>query len=207
MNDEAELHAQKKALRIQMNDVLRGIGSADVLEWSRKASGQALSLPECRNADIILAFLSMPREISTGYFLAEALAAGKTVAVPRMEHSTEKGDHLVFVGLPGDYLEWPRDRFGIPTPPDGTPAIPEARLRSAKMFVLTPGLAFDRNGNRLGRGKGYYDKFLASLCSGQGSRPFTCGFCFSQQLVERVPCGPADVPVDLVVSEKGLTER
>ena len=207
MNDKAELLAQKKALRLQMNDVLRRMEPANALEWSRNAGREALSLPSYRNADIILAFLSMPQEISTGYFLAEALAAGKTVAVPRMEHSTEKGDHLVFVGLPGDYLEWPRDRFGIPTPPAGTPAIQETRLRSAKVFVLTPGLAFDRNGNRLGRGKGYYDRFLASLYSGQKTPPFTCGFCFSQQLVERVPCGLADVPVDLVVSEKGLTER
>jgi 5-formyltetrahydrofolate cyclo-ligase len=207
MHDEESLLTQKKKLRMEMNAALRGIEPARAIGWSREACRQVLLLREYREAEIVLAFLSMPREISTGHFIAEAFAAGKTVAVPRMEQSPEQGEYLAFIILPGDWERWPRDRFGIPLPPDNALPLQEARMRTSKAFVLAPGLAFDRSGNRLGRGKGYYDKFLTSLMSGANNRPFTCGFCFSQQLVERVPCGPADIPVDLVVSEKGIAGR
>lgn len=206
MYDDAELHEQKKALRMRMNAFLRSLDPAVSESWGRDAARHVLSLHEYRESHIVLAFLSMPGEIPTGVLVDESLAAGKSVAVPRMEHSPENGDHLAFIILPEDWKNWPRDRFGIPEPPAGTVPISEARLRSSKTFILTPGLAFDRSGRRLGRGKGYYDRFLASLRSGQAPGIFACGFCFSRQLVESVPCGPFDIPVDIVVSEKGTME-
>ena len=62
-------------------------------------------------------------------------------------------------------------------------------------LVLAPGLAFDRAGNRLGRGGGFFDRFLPL------TRATVAGLCFSCQLIDEVPCSAGDVPVDLVVTE------
>lgn len=66
-------------------------------------------------------------------------------------------------------------------------------------LVVVPGLAFDSTGGRLGQGGGWYDRFL-SRCPTQVS----VGVCFAEQLVVRVPHEPHDVPVDLVVCERGV---
>jgi 5-formyltetrahydrofolate cyclo-ligase len=64
-------------------------------------------------------------------------------------------------------------------------------------IVFVPGLAFDRKGLRLGRGKGYYDRFLASL-DGSSPRPVRCGIAFAEQFVEEVPIESHDRPVDVL---------
>jgi len=69
--------------------------------------------------------------------------------------------------------------------------------------AVVPGLAFDRRGHRVGYGGGFYDRFLGRL------RPdaLTVGICFSVQLVDEVPHGRGDRPVDLVVTEEGLNDE
>jgi len=163
-------------------------------------------MPEYRSADIVLAFLSMGEEIRTSHLIAKALADGKLVAVPRMEHSLEEGDYIVFIPLSRDYEVWPRDRFGIPTPAKDAKPLTDDQLGTSRVFVVTPGLAFDREGGRLGRGKGYYDRFLAGLqakAAVRGGSVFACGFCFKAQIVDKVPSGEADMRVDAIVTENG----
>ena len=62
--------------------------------------------------------------------------------------------------------------------------------------VLVPGMAFDGDGNRLGRGRGYYDRFLNTLSN---PRPKLIGVCFDFQKTDVVPTEPTDVKVDVVV--------
>jgi 5-formyltetrahydrofolate cyclo-ligase len=86
--------------------------------------------------------------------------------------------------------------FGIPAPP---PIGGQCGVRDGFSLVVVPGLAFDRSGYRLGRGGGYYDRFL--------SRPVAdrvVGLAFSWQIVDEVPRDPWDIPVDAVVTEKGV---
>ena len=67
-------------------------------------------------------------------------------------------------------------------------------------LVVTPGLGFDKKGNRLGRGGSYYDRFFANTKL-KASR---CGFGFAEQLVETIPVAQHDEPVDIVVTEKEI---
>jgi 5-formyltetrahydrofolate cyclo-ligase len=85
--------------------------------------------------------------------------------------------------------------FGALEPAAGEPVGPEEID-----VVVVPGLAFDRRGHRVGYGGGFYDRFLGRL------RPdaLTVGICFSVQVVDEVPHGRGDRPVDLVVTEQGL---
>ena len=95
------------------------------------------------------------------------------------------------------------DTIGESAAPAGTPthATVDAMLTPVKRevaidVVLVPGMAFDSEGNRLGRGKGYYDRFLKLLTN---PRPKLIGVCFDFQKVDMVPTEPTDVKVDVVV--------
>jgi 5-formyltetrahydrofolate cyclo-ligase len=136
----------------------------------------------------------MPREIATHRLIRAAYAAGKSVAVPRIE-----GGDIRFLSMPPDAPPPPRDRWGIPVPDPAWPGLEPAR--AGKMLISAPGLAFDRKGNRLGRGKGYYDRFL-SRARASGAHCMVIGICFSEQLVDDVPHDETDQQVDGVVTER-----
>ena len=107
---------------------------------------------------------------------------------------------LAFPRATADGLAFFADRelqpglFGALEPPGTTPA-------PAPDLILVPGLAFDRAGFRLGRGGGFYDRFLASLSE---PRPVLCGVCFSCQILPAVPREPHDSRMDYLLSDKGL---
>ncbi|HWP69090.1 MAG TPA: 5-formyltetrahydrofolate cyclo-ligase [Rectinemataceae bacterium] len=204
------LTEEKAEARKRIKALLKAMDLKEAEERSLRATDNFRALPEYVGANIILAFLSMGGEIQTESLIGTALAEGKVVAVPRMESSPEAGHFIVFVPLPRDYRSWPRDRYGIPEPPSNAQELSEEELYSASVIVATPGLAFDRRGGRLGRGKGYYDRFLSGVRAGAarlGGGVFACGFCYAAQLMDEVPRGEGDMTVDLVVTEDGCLGR
>ncbi|MDR1929165.1 MAG: 5-formyltetrahydrofolate cyclo-ligase, partial [Treponema sp.] len=143
------------------------------------------------------------REIDTLPLIRGALAEGKRLFAPRVE-----GEDLVFYRL-SRAGGLPKGKFGIREP--------EAdRALTAEDFpvlAITPGTAFDRQGGRLGRGRGYYDRFFSALDAGilpggkagSGGLPFTaCGFCMKTQLVKKVPVESRDRRMDAVLTENAL---
>lgn len=111
----------------------------------------------------------------------------KRVALPRVA-----GDELVFHWITGRE-ELLLGSFGILEPPaDASPAGNEFDL------ILVPGLAFDLRGGRLGRGRGYYDRFLA------GATGLRVGVCFEDQIVADVPLEPHDLRMDFVVTPSSI---
>lgn len=101
------------------------------------------------------------------------------------------GDHMTF-------HEWPTEleqiAFGLWQPTAGSPEVPPAEID----VMIIPGLAYDRRGVRLGRGAGYYDRFLA-----KHRAPVTVGVIEARRFVERLPRVDHDEPVDLVITEAG----
>lgn len=195
----------KAEARTWARSLLRGVSPGDRIVLSLAAADRILNMESFREASLVLAFLSMPSEIDTSGVIRAALRSGKAVAAPRIED----GD-IVFAYLDGSWESLPRDALGIPTPPAGAAISPED-LRGRKVFALIPGLLFDPDGGRLGRGKGYYDRFLASVISRLGSGSagesgffVPCGFCYGAQVVPRVPSGESDVRVPLVATEEGV---
>ncbi len=182
-------------MRKTMTAYLRGLAPSDLRARSVRIAEHLAATDAWRSADTVLCFLSMPHEIETGPLIAAARAGGKTVAVPRIQD----GD-IQFVVLPPYAGELTRDCWGIPVPGTAWPTVDLAR--AARPLVTAPGLAFDRHGNRLGRGKGYYDRFLWRARA-QTRGLIALGICFSGQLVEEVPHGPDDQAVDGVVTEDG----
>ncbi len=193
MMDQTDKRALRRTIRAKLESLpVSRFGEAG------RAIGAVLSgFATYRNARVVLAFLPMPREIDTVPLVESALSDGKIVGVPRIE-----GDELAFVPLGRDWRDWPRDRFDIPVPPVDTRPFGLEELAAGPTLVVAPGLAFDRSGARLGRGKGYYDRFLASLQAlGPGPGAVSVvGVCLEEQLVAAVPMDPRDRRVDEVVA-------
>jgi 5-formyltetrahydrofolate cyclo-ligase len=161
------------------------------LEGNLAATRLAGQAPWRATARILL-FLSMRDEIDTAALLNTALTANKEVYAPRIE-----GDAMVFYRIAGADA-WNSGAYGIREPAPG----PRFRPQDGGALILTPGLAFDRYGNRLGRGKGYYDRFLSSLPARAASPVekdfFVCAFCMDMQVVDRVPADEHDMRVDAI---------
>lgn len=139
--------------------------------------------PLLRDAKVVLAYYSLPDEVDTHVLIDELVAEGKTVLLPKvLDDSTME---LRRYTGPQDLCE---GAYHI-MEPSGEPFTDFSQIDVA----LIPGIAFDAQGHRLGRGKGYYDRFLSLL------KTQTIGLCFDFQKVAEVPVDAHDVVVDRVV--------
>jgi 5-formyltetrahydrofolate cyclo-ligase len=95
---------------------------------------------------------------------------------------------------------WDIHSYGIKEPPKHYPVIDPFSWEKGIVLSVTPGLAFDRKGGRLGRGGGYYDRFF-NRCQ---ENLLTLGVCFACQMVDQVPIESHDCPIGGVVTEEGI---
>ena len=188
----ASPHEAKLALRRQIL-ARRDALSADARAAASAAiAAQIPTLPEFGAASIVLLTLAFRSEWNTRPLVWSALAASKTVVVPRVNtqtrmlelHSIADPDRDVVAG-----------HLGIPEPRPGRPQVPGDAIE----FVLVPGVAFDLR-RRLGYGGGYYDRLLPLL----SPRAARVAGAFEIQLVEQVPAAPHDVSVDAIVTESRI---
>ena len=174
---------EKKALRIEIRQLKR----ACPLEERRRKSlsvWEAVERDEVfQQAETVLAYWSMDDEVYTHDFV-KRWAGSKTLLLPCV-----KGDELELRYFDGEERLQPGEGYAIPEP------VGELFADWGKIdLILVPGVAFDKFGNRLGRGKGYYDKVLKQTGA------YKLGVCFDFQLVERMPVEPHDVKMDRVVA-------
>lgn len=169
----------------------RSISDLDLAERSLRAQARLLAVYSPSAGMAVALYAGMPGEVGTRVIAESVRAEGGLVYYPRILPDGEMSFFLV--EGEGTLV---RDRFGIPAP-DGKP---ERRCKDEGFdLVVVPGLAFDARGNRLGRGAGYYDRFLARPVSKE-----VVGLAFSWQIVSEVPHDPWDVPMDGVVTEEGV---
>lgn len=144
------------------------------------------ALPELQSAQTIVAYAALSDEVQTDTLLERLTSEGRTVLLPKvvddehMEMRRYTGPHDLAIGA-----------YGI-REPIGT-AITDL---SPIDVVIVPGMAFTASGERLGRGKGYYDRFLEQL----PAKARKIGICFPFQLVGHIPTEPHDMRMDRVVS-------
>jgi len=160
----------------------------------RAAAGAAIvarlsELPSFAAARTLLLTLPFRSEWDTMPLVRQALAEGKRVAIPRVNAATRMLDLYV---IADPVLDIGVGHQGIPEPLLHCGAVEP----SAIDWVLVPGVTFDRSGRRLGYGGGYYDRLLPLLAS---HTPRIVG-AFDLQIVERVPAGPQDTTIDLIVT-------
>ena len=187
----AQVSAQKIALRDRLVTSRRRLSLLELREAADALAGHLLATEPVRRAATVAAYVSVGNEPGTGPLLDALRAAGRRVIVP--------------VLLPDDDLDWAvhdgevvSARRGMLEPPGrrlGTDAVATADV------VLTPGLAVDRTGMRLGRGGGSYDRVLARVPVGT----FTCTLLHDGEIVDHVPAAPHDRRVMAAATPAGVS--
>ncbi|HEX8875418.1 MAG TPA: 5-formyltetrahydrofolate cyclo-ligase [Phycisphaerales bacterium] len=145
------------------------------------------------DARVVMLFAPMPDEIDLLPLATDAISAGKRVCVPRVGWATSGMTPVALQRGPGDLVT---GRHGVPEPRSGLTAVPAAELD----VILAPGLGFDISGHRLGRGAGFYDRFLRS----PGVRAVVAGVCPEALLRDAIPVGATDAPVRFLVTERRI---
>ena len=173
----------KKELRKKIREQKRAMTPERIEQASRKLGELFRATELYRNAKTIYGYLPYNQEVRTVPMLEQALADGKRVAVPKVY-----GDEMKFIYLT-DLTQVEDGYAGIPEPVADGPVADDPTA-----LVLMPGLAFDREGHRIGYGGGYYDKFLAE----EREHP-TIALCYNFQVVENLPTEEFDIPVDCVL--------
>ena len=153
------------------------------------------ALPEYRNAAVIAAYAGDGTEPDLIPLLRKAGAEGKTICFPRWNKQDSRYE-MAFADAAFTLVE---GKWKLPEPPEEASAAPESILKNA--LWLIPGVAFDPNCGRLGRGKGIYDRFLSR------SGGFAAGIFYDCQMTAALPMEPHDRYLDLVVTESALYRR
>ena len=176
--EKVELRKYFKRLRSQLTAEQAASGSL-------LTARQILACDAYRKANCIMGYLAFGNELSVDLVLQQALADGKTVAVPLVQSATE----MAPVQLE-NMLNFELDRYGIRS----------VRQPQQLDLVLVPGVAFGRDGSRLGMGAGYYDRFLP-----QAKNALLLGIAYDAFIQPSLPRDEFDVLVQLLASESGIT--
>jgi 5-formyltetrahydrofolate cyclo-ligase len=177
----------KSALRVRLRAELKAHSSASAAPAAADLCVRVKASPAWQTARAVLLFFPLPSEPDITPLLADALATGKLLSLPRFNATTNAYEPVQVRDLARELVVGP---FGVREPTANCPLVTMNRLDLA----LVPGLGFDARGHRLGRGKGHYDRLLA------GFPGRTVGVTFDFQVVAQVPVEPHDIVLDAVVT-------
>ena len=173
----------KKVLRREIREKKRAMTEEEIVDRSEKLGQLFVQSEAYRKAKTVYGYLPYNQEVRTVPMLEQALRDGKHVAVPKIY-----GDTMKFLYL-DDLSKVEKNDMGIPEPIADTPVADDKTA-----LVLMPGLAFTKQGDRMGYGGGFYDRFLAD----EPDHP-TLALCYAFQIVDSLPTEEFDIPVDTVL--------
>ena len=172
---------EKKELRTLIKTLKKQHTKEQLLEQSEKILAKLEQHPDFINAETVMLYSALPDEVQTQAFL-EKWHLKKHIILP-----TVVGDDIIPVAY-GEDTAFAVGDFNI-LEPQNEP------YTGGFDLIVVPGVAFDGNGNRLGRGRGYYDRFLCHHLDVK-----RIGICFDFQLLDEVPSEPFDIRMDEVIS-------
>lgn len=187
------LHSLKPSIRKTILAQREQLPADTRAAHSAAITERLLQLPEYRQAGTVLGYMNFGAEFASALWVARVLADGKRLALPKVNRHTNHLD-LYWVEDPENQLA--AGLWGIREP------VVERCERldnpNEVEFALLPGVAFTRDGARLGYGGGFYDKLLASMAQ----RPVLVAAAFAMQVVERLPQEATDVKVEWIITEQ-----
>jgi 5-formyltetrahydrofolate cyclo-ligase len=182
----------KKELRQKLRQTLSDISPEERSADSLRACHRLFEQREYTKAEVIMVFLSIPSEIDTAPLVLRSWQDRKRVLAPKVSWEQRRMMPVEIRSLTDDLRV---SSVGLREPASGIP-FPISFID----LVIVPGLAFDKSGNRLGRGRGFYDRFLAHP-EFQG---IACALAFERQLIDSIPVAPLDRRVHMLVTEAGV---
>jgi len=180
----------KNQVRERIRRKLLSMSPQDQALKSGLACRALIDLPEFRQARTVMLYMSIPFEVDTAVIARTAWDQGKTVLTAKLRPKARQLIAVRFGSLNEDFTI---GTYGIREPRSDSPWPVEGID-----FIVVPAMAYDRRGGRLGRGGGYYDRFLGQ----PGLRAVRCGLAFAEQVVDELPTAPHDQPVDIVVTDQ-----
>ncbi|MBQ9138452.1 MAG: 5-formyltetrahydrofolate cyclo-ligase [Alistipes sp.] len=174
----------KSELRRAAKEAVKSLSAEQRQSSSALIIKKILALDIIKSARTVALYASLPDEVATAEAL-EALSTQKLVLLPRVE-----GDDMEFYPYNAATLE--RGAYGISEPQEGC-----AVMAEQIDVIIVPGVVFTLTGKRIGRGKGYYDKYL----SRKGFRATKVGVCYGVQIAEDIDTEPHDIVMDYVICD------
>ena len=168
-----------------MRELKRAVTPEEKLRRSETVMRGVEQLPEFQRARVVLLYWSMADEVQTHAFV-ERWYKEKTLLLPCVD-----GDDLRLRQYTGPECMVAGEQFGI-----GEPTGEEWKDLDAVECIIVPGVAFDRKNNRMGRGRGFYDRLLKST-----PNAVKIGVAYDFQVLDSIPVEPHDVKMDKIVSE------
>ncbi|XP_058012473.1 5-formyltetrahydrofolate cyclo-ligase isoform X1 [Ahaetulla prasina] len=203
--DMAALHAAKRALRAELKRRLKGLSEAEKLRQSRLLAGKVMAHPRYLGSQRIAVFLSMPDEVRTNEIIKDIFQKGKECFIPWYKPQSSHMD-MVKLASYEEIAELPLTSWNIHQPAEDDVREDALAVAGGLDLILMPGLGFDKSGNRLGRGKGYYDTYLQRCLQHPKGKPYTIALAFQEQVCPRVPVSETDMRVDEILFEDSKQE-
>jgi 5-formyltetrahydrofolate cyclo-ligase len=184
------IKAIKDALRSAIKELLKSYSTLEKVRKSGIIKHRLFEEEVFKKAGVVMFYVSLKDEVDTASMIDEALKMGKRVCVPVI--LKEEG-RLIAGEIKDRHEDLENQHFGVYQPKRDR--VKEVPLKDIHLVVV-PGVAFDKNNLRLGRGHGYYDRFLCLL----PKETKTIGLAFDFQVVESLPKHPHDIPVSKIIA-------
>jgi len=184
----------KADLRSRMKLRLDSLDDADRRQRSTLACSRLIGHDAFHHASIVMMYMPLTNEVDVTAVALECFRRHKVVCVPNVDWGRRDMQPVEVSSFDDRCMDV--DEYGLRSPRHGRLVLPELID-----LVVVPGLAFDAEGHRLGRGGGFYDRFLLRI------RPqcVTAGIAFDEQFVDNVPTNEMDMAVSVVVTDRRTT--
>lgn len=179
-----DIKEQKKAIRVAMSKAKKEITNDAKIILSQQIFDHVEQLIEFQKANTILLYYALSDEVQTEIFIKKWYKK-KRIVLPVVD-----GENLVLKEYIPEHIA---AGYCNIIEPQQFESIDTSQIE----FAVIPGVAFDCDKNRLGRGRGFYDRFLIEICTP------VIGVCFEVQIVEQIPLEPFDKPMSAVITENG----
>lgn len=187
----------KQELRKKQLEIRGRIPPEEAEKKSRRIFEKLMAGGYLEQTGITLCYMDFRGEVATGDILRYLLAAGKRVALPRVTKTQDGTRDLIIYEVKDMAKDLEKGTYGIMEPlREGLPVLDAKEIDR----VIVPGVAFDLYGSRIGYGAGYYDIFLKKT----RSDCLKIGLAFEEQVVERIPADPEDIPMDIIITDQRI---
>lgn len=184
----------KKEIRSHIKKLRNALPQSLRNEYNKQIYHRLSSLDEFKEADMLFTYISFGSEVSTKEIINKAIQMGKKVYVPKVEDGG-----MNFYEIKG-FEGLIRSEFGIMEPDSQEHHRYIAGLSdNSKMLMLLPGLAFDKYGNRIGYGAGYYDRYLNSHSQTEWVK---LALAYDFQVMNQIKVNKYDIPTDYIITDK-----
>ena len=188
MAEQKKIDDTKRKIRSEARQNRDSLTQSQIHRWSEEICEILQAQPFFQAAETVYFYYPLGSEANLLPLAQQALDLGKRTAFPRVD-----GNEMAFYQV-SSLQAFAEGAFHVMEP------VGDSMMDSAAALVFVPGLVFDSQGNRMGYGKGYYDRYFARY---PGCRKVVV--CYGMQKIPQVPCGKFDIPMDMVVTECGRT--